>query len=127
MNSKRRFDLDVIGAVSCRPASLSNRFAFSRKEKVMGTQFIYYSEETKFRIISTVLIAAIIAMVIITGLDYDRVFEPVDPERGTMADYPTDKEFHSEHRASFDRDYFANARGNESALDAEKNRIFYGE
>lgn len=86
----------------------------------MGTQFIYYSEETKFRIVSTVLIAAIIAMVIITGLDYDRTFGPVDPDRGKMANYPIDEEFYSEHRASSDRYYFANARSYESILDAER-------
>jgi hypothetical protein len=127
MNSKRRFDLDMIGAVSCRPTSLLDRFASLRKEKVMETQFIYYSEETKFRIISTALIATIIAMVIITGLDYDKASGPVYPEKGTMAKYPIDEEFYSDHRASFDRYYFAYARGNESILDAEKNQIFFGE
>lgn len=93
----------------------------------MATQFIYYSEETKFRILSTVLIATIIVLVIITGLDYDRASGPVDPDRGKMVNYPIDEELYSEHRASFDRYHSVNARGNESILDPEKKQIFLGE
>ena len=53
----------------------------------METQFVYYSEDTKFRIVSSIFVLAIILLVILSGLENNGSSDFTDFEYGKINYY----------------------------------------
>lgn len=70
----------------------------------METQFVYFSEDTKFRIVSSIFVAAIILLVILSGLENNGSADFTDFEYGKLTYYskilgvdsPGDSRFNSQ-------------------------------
>jgi hypothetical protein len=82
---KNRAGGDTGGSGRPSPRKLVHRF--KGKEMIMETQFIYFNEDAKYRIVSSIFVLAIILLVILSGLDKNGSADLADFEYGKIRHY----------------------------------------